>query len=244
MDEEPGRWEPDSSRHPRAPSSFDYREEYRENSRGTERGGDFHSYQSPNDQNLLDRERGHFGDTSRYAGSDDYYDHGGERWNPGRRAEASPDRRGRELGRRYEEHKGPGEGMMDLVRGFFGVGPKNYRRSDARIEEDASEALYRDPHVDASDIEVRVAGGVITLTGSVRDRWSKTRAEDVLEHILGVHDVQNRLLIGGFRPREETAAIETDDEDLHTFGTPGLPGTTTTGGFNNTVVVRPVSDKN
>lgn len=76
-----------------------------------------------------------------------------------------------------------------------GKGPKNYQRSDERIREEISERLYYDHDVDASEIEVQVSGGVVTLTGSVEDRWAKRRAEDIAESCGGVKDVQNQLRI-------------------------------------------------
>ena len=75
----------------------------------------------------------------------------------------------------------------------FGKGPKDYIRSDERIREDACEALYRNPVVDASEIEVSVQDGCIRLSGSVRDRQMKREAEICIEHLLGVRDVKNDL---------------------------------------------------
>jgi hypothetical protein len=83
-----------------------------------------------------------------------------------------------------------------------GKGPKNYQRSDERILEDVCERMTDDDRLDASQIEVQVQGGVITLTGSVDDRMSKRRAEDIAESCLGVKDVQNQIRIGGVRPGE------------------------------------------
>ena len=62
---------------------------------------------------------------------------------------------------------------------YAGVGPRGYRRSDERIQEDVNELLTADPNIDASDIEVRVEAGVVTLTGVVEDRASKRLAEDL-----------------------------------------------------------------
>ena len=79
--------------------------------------------------------------------------------------------------------------------GMEGRGPKRYTRSDARIEEDVNESLTRDPELDASDIEVRVNSGVVELTGTVSDRWSKRRAYDDVEDCPGVRDVNSRLKV-------------------------------------------------
>lgn len=76
---------------------------------------------------------------------------------------------------------------------FAGRGPKSYRRADERIMEDVCEMMTRHPALDASDIEVQVADGEVTLEGTVADRRAKRLAEDVAEGATGVRDVHNRL---------------------------------------------------
>ncbi|HEX6161067.1 MAG TPA: BON domain-containing protein [Thermoanaerobaculia bacterium] len=76
-----------------------------------------------------------------------------------------------------------------------GKGPKNYQRSDERIREDVCERLAMDHDVDASDIEVTVSAGTVTLTGMVPDRRAKRRAEDISESISGVKDVENQIRV-------------------------------------------------
>jgi len=49
--------------------------------------------------------------------------------------------------------------------------------------------------VDASDIDVRVNDGEVTLEGSVRERREKRIAEDVAERVAGVRDVHNLLRV-------------------------------------------------
>lgn len=49
--------------------------------------------------------------------------------------------------------------------------------------------------VDASDIEVAVANGEVTLSGTVRDREQKRRAEDLVESLSGVREVNNQLRV-------------------------------------------------
>lgn len=78
---------------------------------------------------------------------------------------------------------------------YRGRGPKNYQRSDERIREDVCERLYRDDRVDASDLEVTVEGGVVSMSGSVQDREMKRRAEDLAESCGGVRDVQNQIRV-------------------------------------------------
>ena len=76
---------------------------------------------------------------------------------------------------------------------FFGKGPRGYVRSDERIREDVSDRLSDDDELDASDITVTVSGSEVTLEGSVPDRHSKRRAEDISESVSGVTEVHNRL---------------------------------------------------
>lgn len=79
--------------------------------------------------------------------------------------------------------------------GYVGRGPKGYRRSDDRIREDVSEELTRHPGVDASEIEVRVENGEVTLTGTVESRQAKRMAEDCVEQCSGVKEVHNQLRV-------------------------------------------------
>lgn len=76
-----------------------------------------------------------------------------------------------------------------------GRGPKGYVRSDERIREDVCDQLSDDPLVDASEIEVAVAGSEVTLTGSVETRRERRRAEDCAERVSGVTHVQNNLRV-------------------------------------------------
>lgn len=80
-------------------------------------------------------------------------------------------------------------------RGHRGRGPKGYVRSDDRIREDVSDRLSDDPMVDASEIEVSVAGAEVTLAGTVSSREERRRAEDCAERVSGVSHVQNNLRV-------------------------------------------------
>lgn len=76
-----------------------------------------------------------------------------------------------------------------------GRGPKGYRRSDERIREDVNDRLTYHHHLDASDIEVQVKDGDVTLSGTVDSRRAKRRAEDCVERVSGVGHVQNNLRV-------------------------------------------------
>lgn len=76
-----------------------------------------------------------------------------------------------------------------------GRGPRNVRRSDARIREDLCERLAEDPVVDATDVQVQCSDGVVVLEGAVATRRMKHRAEDVVDACPGVREIENRLQV-------------------------------------------------
>ena len=78
---------------------------------------------------------------------------------------------------------------------YSGRGPKNYRRPDARIREDINERLTHHPDIDPSEVEVDVDRGIVTLRGIVEDRSEKRLAEDVIEGVFGVVDIDNELKV-------------------------------------------------
>lgn len=78
---------------------------------------------------------------------------------------------------------------------FFGRGPKGYKRSDERLREDISERLMHSGTVDSSDVTVEVADGIVTLTGTVPDRYMKYAIEDVADTCAGIKDVDNRVRV-------------------------------------------------
>jgi osmotically-inducible protein OsmY len=87
--------------------------------------------------------------------------------------------------------------QMDEQRygGHRGRGPKNYTRSDDRIKEDINDRLTDHDYLDASDIDVDVNNGEVVLSGKVNSRREKRIAEDVVEDISGVKNVENRLRV-------------------------------------------------
>lgn len=76
-----------------------------------------------------------------------------------------------------------------------GMGPKGYRRSDERIKEDVSDRLSQTYDVDASEVEVSVANGEVTLTGTVPHREMKFRIEHIADGVSGVADVTNQIKV-------------------------------------------------
>lgn len=98
---------------------------------------------------------------------------------------------------RYGSAPAGGLSRREGGRGYRGRGPQGYARSDARIAEDVNERLMEDDDIDATDIVVAVRDGIVTLTGSVDERWVKHRAEDLADACSGVKDVENRLRVRG-----------------------------------------------
>lgn len=76
----------------------------------------------------------------------------------------------------------------------FGKGPKGWE-PDAGLKQKASIALYLNPFVDASEIEVSVENRCVFLTGTVHNRIQKKSAEYCIDDIPGVEDVINKLVI-------------------------------------------------
>lgn len=121
--------------------------------------------------------------------------------------------RDRDYGRGSSEDRGFIERASDEVASWFGDedaerrrrmdergehrgrGPKGYARSDDRIREEICDRLTDDPMIDASEVEVTVSSGEVTLAGTVEGREIRRRAEDLAERISGVNHVQNNLRV-------------------------------------------------
>lgn len=193
----------------------------RERGREAWRGGGF----SSDDEDQRGREFGGFGidderrryDRDEYQGRG-YNDHryvrgdtsGASLYGPDYGDRNEHERQG--YGSQYRERRGheggAWESFKENVKDFFGVGPEGYRRSDERIREEASEALMRDPFVDASKIRVEVKDGIVTLRGSVESRWMKRQAEDCVDDISGVDDVRNELTVRKEKEQQNTQSSQ------------------------------------
>jgi hypothetical protein len=132
------------------------------------------------------------------------------------------------VGSRYDwEHRYSGARQVFPEEGRLrGRGPRSYTRPDQRIREDVSDWLTEDPHIDASDIEVTVESGEVTLSGTVMSRPVKRRVEDIAESVPGVKHVQNNLRI-------QNRAGVLMGAGRSTGGTPGG----STGGQGNTPTI-------
>ena len=225
-------------------------ERYRHGSRGDYRRGNYDRYGGYGREESPAREYGQRRTSSGY-GLDDEYERDWE--SPGYTESRGYGRQGGGYGRRrtgsYSGYSEPNRGGEDRswwertgdeVRSWFGDedaerrrledehrgrGPKGYTRSDDRIREDVCDRLSDDPRLDASDIEVNVSDGEVTLMGTVSARDAKRRAEDCAEDVSGVKNVQNNL-----RVQRQMAGTEmggTTGASSMTGGSTGAASTTT-----------------
>jgi len=108
---------------------------------------------------------------------------------------------------------GGGTGTMDRPR--TGTGPKGYKRSNDRIREEISDIMMVRGDLDASNVTISVAEGVVTLEGTVDDRNTKRAIEDLAEGVLGVDEVNNRVRVQS-SSRDKGGASSREDEDTDT----------------------------
>lgn len=99
-----------------------------------------------------------------------------------------------------------------------GKGPKGYVRTDERIKEDIHEKLTDDASIDASEIEVDVRSGEVFLKGTVRTRQEKRRAEDIIENVSGVKDVENHIKLQQENAQSGNAGQNTGQYGDNKFG--------------------------
>ena len=88
-----------------------------------------------------------------------------------------------------------GTHQRDVGRSFRGLGPQSYKRPDERIRDDVHERLTESHMIDARYILVDVNQGNVTLTGTVSERRMRYAAEDLVEGVMGVANIDNQLQV-------------------------------------------------
>lgn len=120
------------------------------------------------------------------------------------------------------QYRGPSASNRSTPGGTFsGRGPRNYQRSDERIREDIVDRLTDDHRVDASDIDVQVRNGEVTLSGDVHDRRMRRAAEECIEDLPGVRDVHNNLRVGSSRGELGSPGAQQDRDDVTSLNISG-----------------------
>lgn len=76
-----------------------------------------------------------------------------------------------------------------------GTGPRFQRRSDDKIREEIWELLSNNADLDASEVEVHVEGGEVTLSGTVESRDARWLTEDLVTSVSGVREVYNQIKV-------------------------------------------------
>lgn len=163
---------------------------------------------------------------------------------------------GRQGGRQSGSWQGSGQSDWQQRSGsmggstFAGRGPKDYQRSDERIREQIADRMTDDHDLDASDISVEVRGGEVTLTGTVRTRDQKRRAEDLAESCSGVSEVTNNIRVkqddsrSGQSNARQSGAGQSESGHSMSGASSGVSGSTSgQSGHGQTVAPTPKTGK-
>ena len=116
---------------------------------------------------------------------------------------------------------------------YYGRGPRGYQRSDDRIREDICDRLTRHGEIDATDVQIAVRSGEVTLDGMVDTRRAKRLAEDLAESVDGVRDVSNHLkTYRGSNDEQQGSSRDAAKRSASDagLGNPGTPSTLGLGG--------------
>jgi osmotically-inducible protein OsmY len=72
---------------------------------------------------------------------------------------------------------------------------RGHRRPGETLAQEIREILTHDPELNATEIEVEVEDGAVTLTGVVDGSDANLLAEELVETLPGVREVHNRLRV-------------------------------------------------
>lgn len=85
----------------------------------------------------------------------------------------------------------------------FARRPDHYRRPDSEVARAAQHVLATDQTVDASQISIEVAEGVLTVDGIVPSKITRDYIHKQLECISGVREIKNRTVTEELHPDGE-----------------------------------------
>jgi hypothetical protein len=149
------------------------------------------------------------------------------------RRQERPGRRGGETTNRPDSLQ-PGGRQPNWMKpvSYTGYGPRGYRRSDERIQDDIRDRLTQHAQIDASEIEVEVQDGAVTVKGTVDDRRIKRMVEANVEMIPGVVDIHNHLRLRK-PPNREGEAKRKSAEEMADTTIPAGPTPTGPAGYES-----------
>jgi len=134
---------------------------------------------------------GGFGQNSGYGSSQNYGQEHGRNFGQGYNSSNYDSQYGQGNYNQGQSRYGSGSSYES----HSGKGPKGYKRSDERIKEEFSDLLTSHHEIDPSEVEIKVSGSEVTLTGTVESKHEKRLIEDLASQISGVGDVNNQLRV-------------------------------------------------
>lgn len=182
----------------------DYEKKY--NSGGKRSGYEGENYKTPEDFEPNYGERGERDFSRRSPNEEMGYQ--GQDYGQGYQT-GSYENRGYKNGGQRQINGGGGLGWKS-TESYRGKGPKGYTRSDERVIEEINDRLTDHSWIDASEIEVECVSGEVTLKGSVDNREAKRLAEDIVEEVSGVKNVQNQLRVSKSKETESNGDLESN----------------------------------
>jgi hypothetical protein len=81
------------------------------------------------------------------------------------------------------------------LRGYTNRGAAGYAARDEAVQQAVLEALLEEPKLQARDLAVSIAGGVVTLGGSVGGTEQRALAVRRAAQVAGVREVRDRLQV-------------------------------------------------
>lgn len=100
-----------------------------------------------------------------------------------------------EVGAKYEDTKDSAAETYDQAKADVreGMSEAGATLDDATITTKVKSSIIAEPGLDAMDINVNTAGGVVTLLGKVESSEQRARAEEIARATEGVKSVDNKL---------------------------------------------------
>lgn len=95
---------------------------------------------------------------------------------------------------------------------------------DGEIKDLIEQELSESPDIDPDDVDVRVAGGRVTLEGRVGTEAEYQAAEHVVTDLLGIKDMTNDLVIDELRRGEQSEDADYAAADRASRGDSGSDG--------------------